>query len=481
MDRCSYQIYTIILSLFSVLFLADVCQAQQEKVEYGIETSAYLGLSEELPFWLYANTDGTVDGSSSNFINRLYSTYSISDGSEDLQFSSGFDLNGRISQQNSLHLTQVFSELRYKGAVLKGGRFYDPIGLNDRELSMGSMMVSRNAIPVPKIRLGTAGFVEIPGTRERLELDMMMSHGWFTDDRHIDGSYLHQKYLYLRYNHSRFDLTAGAVHNVMWGGTHPRFGKLPSSFSDFLRVASGKAAVGNNAPANDTSNVIGNSVAAYDIKAGINFDQFRLKIYRLFYLEDKVALRFRSPWDGMWGAGIEFEDQEGIVTALLWEHMNTKRQNAWEGTSLGRSSYYNNGVYRSGWTYEGQVLGNPLLIYGPTATFDGGPYPVSNNMIVAHHIGIKGKPLDRLNYKAFFTYSRNYGTSIDQGEGPPYRPLDEIRVDEYSSMLELDYLIAPKYGLRLQSTLAFDIGELYNDNRWGFQVGICWSRIASVM
>lgn len=471
MDRCSYQIYAIILSFFSVFFLADVCQAQQEKVEYGIETSAYLGLSEKLPFWLYANTDGTVDASSSNFINRFYSTYSVSNSSEELQFRSGLNMNGRISQQNSLFFTQLFGELRYKGVALKGGRFYDPIGLNDRELSMGSMMVSRNATPVPKVRLGTAGFVKIPGTRERLELDMMMSHGWFTDDRHIDGPYLHQKYFYLKYNHPRFDLTAGAVHNVTWGGTHPRFGDLPSSFSDFLRVASGRAAIGDNAPANDTSNVIGNSVAAYDFKAGINFDQFRLKIYRLFYLEDKVALRFRSPWDGMWGAGIEFDDQEGIVTALLWEHMNTKRQNSWIGDPLGRSGYYHNGVYRSGWSYEGRVLGNPLLLIGPNEHFEGRG-EISNNMIVAHHIGLQGKPLNRLRYKAFFTYSRNYGTVIMQGEDPPYTPLEELRIDQHSVLLSGSYKLIPEHGVSAIAALAADIGELYSGNRWGMQIGL---------
>src|SRR5699024_6074601 len=187
-----------------------------------------------------------------------------------------------------------------------------------------------------------------------------------------------------------------------------------------------------------------------------------------------------------WGAGIESDDPDGLVTKLLWEHLNTKRQNAWEGTSLGRSNYYNNGVYRSGWTYEGNIMGNPLLINGPTAPFDGGNYPISNNMIVVHHIGLKGQPLENLRYKIFFTYSRTYGTNIDQthedGRGDQegnkkYRPLSDRRHQQYATLLPLNYLVAPRYGLRLQSAVAFDIGELYEEERWGLQIGLQWKGV----
>src|SRR5699024_9823654 len=198
-----------------------------------------------------------------------------------------------------------------------------------------------------------------------------------------------------------------------------------------------------------------------------------------FFLDDKGSLAFRSPGDGLWGAGIESDDPDGLVTKLLCEHLNTKRQNAWKGTSLGRSNYYNNGVYRSGWTYEGNIMGNPLLINGSTAPFDRDDYPISNNIIVAHHIGVKGHPLDKLAYKIFFTYSRNYGTNIDQGEGPNYIPLDELRADQFSSIFRLDYTIAREYGLCVNAAIAYDSGDLYNDNRLGVQFGIRWEGIVN--
>lgn len=479
-----YQMVATGIVLLLFLFSSEG-QAQSQRFHYGVESSAYAGGGGDLPFWLYADTDGTVDPASSNLVNRLFGYYTKQDTTHSLQFSAGYDAYGRLSTNDSFTFTQLFGKLTYRGMSVAAGRFYDAMGLHDRSLSMGGMLVSRNATPIPKIRIGSDGFLNMPWTDGKLQLKGMISHGWFTDERYIDDPLLHQKSLYLRYKHGRFDVTAGAAHNVVWGGTHPGVGNqspypLPSSFSDYLKVIFGQSASedADNVPNNEITNTAGNSVAAYEIKAGVNFDHFRFKAYRLFYLEDKVALRFRSPWDGMWGAGIEFENPEGIVTELLWEHMNTKRQNAWEGTSLGRSNYYNNGVYRSGWAYEGGVLGNPLLINGPTSDFDGGEYPISNNIIVAHHAGIRGAPVDRLSYKVFLTYSRNYGTSVDQGEGPSYRPLDEIRVDEYSSLVQLKYQAFRKHGLSLIGSLAFDVGDLYEDDRLGFRIGVKWDQIA---
>ncbi|MCW9707365.1 capsule assembly Wzi family protein [Fodinibius salsisoli] len=458
-------------------------KAQYQQIQYGLESSVYAADAGSLPFWFYSNANGIIDPSSTNFTNHFFGTFTRHDSTRSVQFSGGIDAHARLSGDNTIVFSQLYGQLQYHGIRLTAGRFYDPMGLNEHDLSMGSLLVSRNTVPVPKVQLGTDGFVLLPGTNGQLLARGMVSHGWFTEKRYIDNPNLHQKYLYVRYQHDRFDFTVGAAHNAVWGGTHPGVGEqspyqLPSSFSDYLKVVLGQSASedSDNVPDNEITNTVGNSVAAYEGKLGINFEHFRFKVYRLFYLEDKVALRFRSPWDGMWGTAIELDNSNGFVTKILWEHMNTKRQNAWIDDPYGRTNYYNNGVYRSGWAYQGKVLGNPLIINRPVSGFDGGHYPISNNIIVAHHIGIKGKPLDRLTYKAFFTYSRNYGTSVDQGEGPDYIPLDDLRTDEFSSYLKVNYNIAPDYGLSLNSSLAYDVGNLYADNRFGFQIGIRWEQ-----
>src|SRR5699024_11069301 len=429
-----------------VLILLLPLLSKGQKLEYGTDAKFYGGTSGHLPFWLYANIGGRIEDDGTNFIYRLHGLYSSTDDSAPLQWRVGVDLNVRLSRHNTVFFDQLYGELRYYGLTASLGRFYDPLGVNDRDLSMGSMMVSRNATPVPKIRIGTDDFVSIPGTQNLFQFKAMLSHGWFEEDRYIASPYLHQKALYLKYNGPQFFVLAGAAHNVTWGGQHPGIGEqepfeLPSSFRDYIDVFFGRASSSDNenVPVNELTNAVGSSVAAYEVKAGVHFEHFTIKGYRQFYLDDKVALAFRSPWDGLWGTGIEFEETDQWVNKILWEHLNTKRQNAWEGTTLGRSDYYNNGVYRSGWTYEGNVIGTPLLINGPVGPFDGCPdrenascYPISNNIIVAQHFGIQGRPLEQLFYKILFTYSRNYGKNIDQkpeNANGDYIPLDELRRD----------------------------------------------------
>lgn len=481
MISSNHGVLAVVLLLF-VIFAPILLNAQDRNISYGIETSVYAS-GDDLPFWFYANTAGVVDPASTNLISRFYSYYS-SERTSSIRLETGFDAYSRFSEQNTLFFNELYGSIGYGFLNLNAGRFYDPVGLNDDDLSMGSMEVSRNATPIPKIQLETNGFTNVPFTQGYLQFDAMLSHGWFEEDRVVTNAYLHQKYFYLKVNYKMFEGMGGIIHNVIWGGTSPDDGKLPSSFSDYLRVVAGFGAEDEEGtPTGEIENSIGNAVAGYDFRLNVNLDKFQFKAYRLFYLEDKVSTRFRNPWDGMWGAGVELNDQSSFISEILWEHLNTKRQDSFDFEPRGMASYYQHYIYESGWTYEGNILGNPLLLNRPVPNF--GSYGImTNNIIVAHHFGIKGRPTNRLFYKVFFTYSRNYGTFVDQLEqpanGPPFEPdisLSELRVDEFSTLLHADYLLIPEYGLSLTGGVAWDIGDLYGENRFGFQLGIRWDRI----
>ncbi|HEX6982766.1 MAG TPA: capsule assembly Wzi family protein [Balneolaceae bacterium] len=469
-------------SLSGITILAVMCVpalvfGQSQVVSYGIGASAYTAKDGNLPFWFYANTDGVVDPESSNLITRLYSYYTSVDTANSFRVRTGFDAYSRFSQNNTLVFNELYGSIGYKFIDLKVGRFYQTLGLTDDDLTMGSMIVSRNATPIPRIQLSTNGFTDIPLMQGYVQFKALFAHGWFDDERYVSNPYLHQKYFYLKINYKVIEAMGGIIHNVTWGGVDPDSGQLPSSFSDYLRVISGMGAA-PGAPGGEVTNVIGNSVGAYDFRLNLNFDDFQFKAYRLFYLEDKVSTRFRSPWDGIWGVGIELTDENSFINEILWEHMNTKRQDSFDDEPRGTASYYYNFIYESGWTYEGNVIGNPLILAEPNPNFMMRG-PISNNIIVAHHIGIQGRPADRFRYKTFFTYSRNYGTVANQRQQEqPYELIG--RVDEYSMFFQAQYLLAPKYGLSLTGALAFDMGELYENNRLGFQLGIRWDRIIPV-
>ncbi|NJM17046.1 MAG: capsule assembly Wzi family protein [Bacteroidales bacterium] len=57
------------------------------------------------------------------------------------------------------------------------------------------------------------------------------------------------------------------------------------------------------------------------------------------------------------------------------------------GPNVEPDNYYNNYIYKSGWTYYGRILGSPLL----TAPYYK-PYPTNtvNNILKAHAFGLSG-------------------------------------------------------------------------------------------
>lgn len=435
------------------------------------------GFDEALPFWLHANKLGLYDQRSSN--NVLYTEFSKPLFSGDrFSIQSSGRLIGRVAEESTIGIHTLSATLGYRFLKFRVGKFKDPIGMNYHPLSSGSMVYSNNAEPVPKLVLQTDGFVDVPLAQGYLQFSSYLSHGWFENARYNKDVLLHQKYLYLKVNYKMLEGIGGIVHNVQWGGVHPERGPQPRSLGDFWRVLWAKGAdQESDAPSGEISNVLGNSVAAYDFNLRVNLDKFRLTFYRLFYLEDKVSTRFRSPWDGMWGAGIIKNVEYPLLKAFLYEHINTKRQDSFDYEPRGTASYYNNSFYPSGWTYKNRVLGNPLLLT------DGSDYrPVYNNIIIAHHLGANGFLSPNIEWKAYYTYSRNYGEKSDQiierydtpdrhhirGE---FRPLEELKKVNHSFYIGSSITLPRHEQVQLQAGIAFDVGQLYPSDRVGLTIG----------
>ncbi len=452
-------------------------QQSENNLLYGAETQVLYG-GDRLPFWLYANTDGRVPQGAGSFLNRFYADYRSDEETTPIRYGGGISLAGRLSESgapHALYLEQLYGSVGYGFLNLKAGRFYDPVGLNRGALTSGSMMMSRNATPFPKVQLETDGFIDVPHTRGHLQFKGMFANGVLEKDRFISNAFLHQKYFYLKVNYKMFSGHGGVIHQVMWGGTDPERGRLPSSLKDFFLVVTGQSASPDSrAPGEDIQNVIGNSIAAYDFRLDVDLESVELRAYRLFFLEDKVSTRFRSPWDGMWGLGAELAGDNNLVKEVLWEHINTKRQDSFDFEPRGTQTYYNHGAYPGGWSYEQRMMGNPLFAYGPNPNFVN-TQVIPNNIIVAHHWGIRGNVLPDISYRMLFTYSRNYGEVSDQRVTDPPVPLSELRHDQYSALLQLDYDVWPEKNLSLSGALAVDRGELY-EKSIGISVGIRWER-----
>ena len=485
--------FAVLLTVFFLLMIPDgksVAQGLQilsdRPVIYKVSTSL-LATTGETPFWHYANTNGQIrSGSSVNNLTNLAFAVPFKEDNDGIDFSLGANLAGRLSDTgNTLHFQELYGSLQLGVFRLSIGKFYRTIGLNMTELSTGSMIQSNNAPPLPRISLDMTRFLDVPLTNGIVQFKGHYADGKLENDRFVDSPFLHQKSFHLKFNIERAELIGGFLHNVVWGGTHPNFGKLPQSFSDYLRVVVGKSAESqSNTPGGEQSNRLGNTVAAYDTAIRYNFNKFRITGYRMFYLEDSVSMRFRSFWDGLYGLGFRKTEGKHLFSGVVYEFLNTIQQDSPSGLPKGRINYYGHFLYQSGWTFNGSVLGNPLI------RFDSESGRIDNNMIIAHHAGFDGWITERLQYKAFATYSRNYGVCTDQiitgrclisakDPNPPELeliPRSELRRDQYSVVVETVYRLKTKNDFHLKASVAFDAGDFLEDHS-GILLGIVWNGI----
>ncbi len=457
------------ICIITILFSIVDSRAQDAGFEYGIHSGFYTATETQLPFWFYSNVQGKVDAGHTNLLNEISFKKPLYTRDE-LSVSTLGNILLRISGDNTIFFPELSLNASAFGLELDAGRFRQPIGLNNHELSVGSMMFGNHHTPVPKISISTPSFVDIPFAKGHVQFKGMFSHGWFETDRHISDPFLHQKYFYLRVNVGPLSGTGGVIHNAMWGGTDSRFGRLPQSFKDYLRVISGLgAADGSNLPGGEIGNVIGNSVAGYEFDLLYKNNKFDISINRLFYLEDKVSTRFRSPWDGMWTADLSFHKNDRLLNVFTYQHFNTKRQDSRPDQLIGRQSYYNHFFYLSGWSYENKVLGIPTIIY------DEETGRVVDNIMVGHHTGFIGTMLENIEYKMLFTYARHYGTVADRTQNNGnIVSLNELRRDQYSWLLAADYQFQNIPELQLNLKLGSDFGEFF-ENNFGLMLGVSWN------
>ncbi len=475
-----------------ILLAGEYCNAQlaeqneaNRPLLYKLSTSFY-GSANETPFWHYANTNGKIrSGSSFNSLNAISLILPKRENSDGFDFSAGGELISRTSNEgDTFHFQQLYGTLHFGVLEFSIGRFYETIGMNMNGLSSGSMIQSRNATPVPKISLDMTRFVEVPLTNGAVQFRARYSDGKLESERFVERPFLHQKSVYLKFNISKAEIITGALHNVTWGGTDPERGKLPGGFRDYLRVVfvqSADPSPDSDAPLSDQLNKLGNVVAAFDLAFRYNFGKSEFLAYHQIYLEDRESLQAKNILDGVFGLGFRRTNRKKLFSGIAYEHINTIRQDARKDYPRGRSNYYGNGIYKNGWTFHGNVLGNPLL------QFDRESGEMVNNMIVAHHVGVDGWLTDRFQYRALATYSRNYGVCRDliitgrcaidsRRPAPPNletRPRSELRRDQYSTLLEGSYLLSENLGIRLFGSLAMDAGDFLGNDA-GFMGGISW-------
>ncbi|GAB3317541.1 capsule assembly Wzi family protein [Larkinella ripae] len=400
-------------------------------------------------------------------------------------FGYGAELVGNAGPAGRLLLPEAYVTIRNGSFELLAGRRKDVVGLVDSTLSSGSYSWSTNALPLPKIQLGTRGFIPLHFTGDLIAINAFFAHAWFTRTDSVKKSFLHQKAFYGRVGKPNWKvkLFGGIVHNVQWGGRSEYLGigssvsgQLPSSFKDFLHVIVAKPPVQNNSVSyHDRVNQLGNHVGSIDLGAEITFPKWDALAYYQHPFEDKSGIAFMNFPDGLYGFQLKRRSIEGPYPVfrfnrLLFEYLTTLDQS---GNTIetrytmyqGIDDYFNNFQYKDGWANAQTILGTPFLSRRPDVKERWQNVPgkyelmVVNNRVAVFHVGLEGKFASGTQLMTRFSVSQNYGT---------YRNPFGQSANQFSGVIWLKWPAKWLGGTELNTAVALDNGNLYTKSLGGW-------------
>ncbi len=412
---------------------------------------------EENAFWAYSNANGIID-SSTWLLGSITSEYASYIG-EYSRLAVGGSAFYALNQDrpDGVALNQYYGvyELHNFGLTLGAKQAAEQfMGLSSVG---GDIMRSTNARAIPGIALRTIAPIRISSI---VSVDGAFGHYLLNDDRHVDNARLHYKQLTFHIKTSRSSVfSAGLHHYVQWGGVSSTIGPQPDSFKDYLRVIFGKTGT-VSANTSDQLNALGNHLGSYQFDYKYTFrNKEQLHVYHQTLFEDNSGRELNNFPDGVWGAFWSAPNNT-YIKGLLYEYQHTLSQSG-DSPTRGNDNYFNNGTYRSGWTYFGNTIGTPFM----TPNRDG--TGIMNNTFRAHHIGLAGS-IAKLEYRFRGSYVENMGLRGSKWE-PAHKNL--------YTYLQLHYRPSERQVIGL--SLGGDLNNPNNDQfTLGLEYGYRFGRLA---
>jgi hypothetical protein len=476
-----------------------------------------------LPFWMTANQFGLMPESSGAVaLARMGTEY---DPSKTVQWRWGASLAANyggssatpvilseakdLAAQNLRPMVdELYASLKWNLLSLDLGmrRFdLDYYGAGTQTLGSmsttgGHLIWSGNARSLPGYSANLDP-IAIPLTKGRVKFFGSFADYRTTDNRYMKGALIHRTKMGLDIKITeRLDFHGVFDHYALWGGKRDTLA-MPVTLGNYFRVITARKA-SSDGTKSDQLNVIGDQRGAETFRLNWRGNGWKISVQHDIPYDDGSGMGFQNFPDGVNTIWFGFDDKDKWVTDILYEYQYTMFQSGTrhdrpttdeEKQHLdpsdqyhynkhiigGGDNYFNNGEYRSGWTYYGHTIGNPLFV--PAGTHTGSwtslntVLGVENNRLKAHHFSLAGKLFRKAPYKLMLTYSHNYGTYFKPytGEsqwGKDWGTVKETPLNQLSGafMGEIPGLVknfALTYGLFV------DKGQLLPDN-FGATLGI---------
>ncbi|MGY5846915.1 capsule assembly Wzi family protein [Salegentibacter sp. HM20] len=423
-----------IITLCLLFFSFGKISAQGLSYSLDLQATGLVYSEETSPFWMHSNQRGRID-EATNFSGLLSGKIQYALEPETLfEFGAGSLYQDGFT--NDLQADELYFAFQksWFSAVL--GRKQRPDLYNGLSATNENIVWSLNARPMNGIRLFTNRPVFFKNNRG-IGFKAALEEYITDDERFVEDTRVHHKNFHLVYRAAQLQVSAGLEHFVQWGGVHPEFGQLPASFSEYKNVFFGKE--GDDIVGGQEVNALGNHLGSYVINLQTSFRNYDVELIYNHLFEDGSGRVLRNTPDGRYGLYLsDREPGEKLIQNIMYEFYYTKNQSKNFPSDDFIDNYFNNNLYRSGWTYGNKTLGVPFI---STRSLNSNYY---NNTILVHHLGISGYS-GNVPYKLLLSYRKNYGPLLG-GEIPPHTVFSTyLELKVYQGILDVNLLIASDF------------------------------------
>ena len=421
------------VALACIMLMSPLCVSAEN--DWYVQMSGLGSTSRALPFWSHTNKGGAypetsggllrggvsgVHGLGSNFTvdwGLGLAGYAVASPNEEVHNVDGKNYRGMV-------------EALYAGVSWK--KLHLDIGVNPRALEFnnlsvtgGDMTWTGNALAFPGYTL-KSDWIGVPFMSRLVSARFDFGDYGLWDNRYVKHALLHNQALYFKVKIFReLHFIFGLEDWCQWGGISPLYGQQPQSIKDYFRIMTGSSG-GEDATVNDQMNALGNHMGRELLRLEWEKDTFGIVFQHDRPFEDGSGVGFQNFPDGVNTLHFSFNDKSQWVSDIVVEYIYTKWQSGprhdrpateeelkknpdkTKITIGGTDNYFNNGEYKSGWTYNGRVIGLPLF-FPKLKNSEGLTLGIMSNRITGWNLGLGGSIAHKVPYSLKITYSQQFG------------------------------------------------------------------------